>query len=53
MQNDKRQFLKGIAGKLAVLMGGVVAATGVNASPSPAVVPPHETNTITSAEAAK
>ena len=43
MQNDKKQFLNGIAGKLAILLGGAVAATGVNALPLTAVAPLHET----------
>ena len=49
MQNDKKLFLSGIAGKLAVLMGGAIAATGANASPFTAAVPHPETNTISSA----
>jgi hypothetical protein len=48
MQSDKKQFLNGIASKLAVLLGGAVAATGLNASPVAAVMPETQTNAVTS-----
>ena len=33
MQSDKKMFLSGIVAKLAVLVGGAIAATGVSAPP--------------------
>ena len=44
MQSDRKKFLSGIAGKLAVLLGGAVAATGAGASPVAAVLPHTDTN---------
>ena len=51
MQSDKKMFLSGIAAKLAILVGGAIAATGANALPVTAVVPHPETNTISSPSA--
>jgi hypothetical protein len=52
MQNDKKLFLSGIAGKLAVLVGGAIVATGVNASPFAAAVPGPGANTLSLPSAA-
>jgi len=48
MESDRKTFLSGIAGKLAVLVGGTIAATGINAPAIAAGVPYTDTNSVSS-----
>jgi hypothetical protein len=48
MLSDNKKFLGRIAGKLAVLVGGTIAATGANASAPTAVLLLPDTNTMSS-----
>ena len=52
MQNDKKAFLNGIAGKLAILVGGAIAATGASATPFTPTAPFLESGTVSSPSAA-
>jgi hypothetical protein len=51
MRGDGKKFLSDIASKVAVLMGGAVAATSVNALASAPVLPPSNTNTVSAPSA--
>ena len=52
MKKDRKLFLGSIVGKLAILMGGAIAATSGNASAFVPVAPLPEANTLSSPSAA-
>jgi hypothetical protein len=51
MQNDRKLFLSSIMGKLAILVGGAIAVTGVNASPFAQAASLPGTNSLSSPSA--